>query len=59
LIRLPHAATASAEVRQLWAKDELASQGNAAYWRMFHDHVPDVIDKAISEEARELDKVAA
>ena len=46
--------TASVDARRLWAKDELASHGNAAYWRMFPDHVPDAVDKGAEEEVREL-----
>jgi hypothetical protein len=54
-ITLPRAlVTASVDARRLWVKDELASHGNKAYWRMFPDHVPDAVDKAVEEEAREL-----
>jgi hypothetical protein len=46
--------TASVDARRLWVKDELASFGNKAYWRMFSEHVPDLVDKGVEEEAREL-----
>jgi hypothetical protein len=46
--------TASVDARRLWVKDELASYGNKAYWRLFPDHVPDLVDKDEEEEAREL-----
>ena len=54
----PAIVTASAEARRLWARDELLSRGNEAYWRMFPEHVPDVVDKSVEEETREL-KAAA
>jgi hypothetical protein len=49
---------ANSEARWLWLKDELTNYGNQAYWGMFSDHVPEVIDKLVQEETREL-KAAA
>jgi hypothetical protein len=49
---------ASIDARRLWAKDELISHGNTAYWKMFPEYVPDAVDKGVEEETREL-KAAA
>jgi hypothetical protein len=50
--------TASIDTRGLWVKDELASHGNTAYWHLFPEHVPEVVEKKAEEGAREL-KAAA
>jgi hypothetical protein len=46
--------TASLDARRLWVKDELASHGNAAYWGLFAERVPDHVEKGVEEKAREL-----
>ena len=58
-ITLPRPIIANADARLLWVKDQLASYGNSAYWKLFGEHVPDVVDKGFKDEARELDLVAA
>jgi hypothetical protein len=40
------------------AEGRAENYGNQAYWGMFPDHVPEVIDKLVQEETREL-KAAA
>jgi hypothetical protein len=49
---------ATSEARWLWLKDELSKYGNEAYWGMFSDDLPEVIDKLVAEQTREL-KAAA
>jgi hypothetical protein len=58
-IKLPPPLQAAAgETRWLWLKDELLKFGNQAYWEMFPERVPEVIDKLVEEQSREL-KAAA
>jgi hypothetical protein len=54
----PPLQAATGEARWLWLKDELTNYGNQAYWGMFPEHVPELIDKLVEEQTREL-KAAA
>lgn len=58
-INLPRAIIANADARILWVKDQLASYGNSAYWKLFGEHVPQDVDKGLKDEAREIHLEAA
>jgi hypothetical protein len=53
-VNVPRAVIANTEARRLWVKDELSGRGNKAFWTLLGEHVPDVIDKSLKDEAREL-----
>jgi hypothetical protein len=38
---------------------QLRGRGTDAYWRMFPEYVPDVVEKNDDERVRELEKIAA
>jgi hypothetical protein len=57
-IKLPRPIITNADARILWVKDQLSSYGNSAYWKLFGEHVPAVVDKGLIDEARELDHAA-
>jgi hypothetical protein len=54
----PLVTAAAIDARKIWVKDQLLAAGNEAYWRMFPDYVPDVVEKSDGEEVRELKKAA-
>jgi hypothetical protein len=47
---LPKPVKISFEARKLWAKDELHSAGNSAYWNMFGERVPNPVAKEAREQ---------
>ena len=55
-IKVPRPIVANTDARLLWVKDQLNSYGNTAYWKLFGEHVPEVVDKGHKDEARELDQ---
>jgi hypothetical protein len=52
-------AMARGDALNLWVKDQLLGSGNQAYWSMFPEPVPDLVEKYDDERVRELEKVAA
>jgi hypothetical protein len=53
-VEVPRSVIVNGEARRLWAKDELSSHCNKAFWTLFGEHVPEVIDKSVMDEARAL-----
>jgi hypothetical protein len=59
IIKLPRSIAANTDARLLWVKDQVRRYGDAAYWKLFGEDVPDVVDKGLKDEARELHLEAA